>query len=176
MATQPQRDLTRRSSAPKVDPISERPVPQTWEEEELSSYEPKRAKAVEEKQRADAKTALLARQLPHQMNALREVIKIRCESLNARARRTILRWSEPDPDHLEMHREDDTRIEVHFEMDKKKVTFSGEVLGYNREFELVVETRNEVDVTTWYSPGTLSSEAPDELVKSMLSILLRANQ
>jgi hypothetical protein len=175
MATQAQRDPARRSNTIKVELPGE-PVPQGWEEEELAWYEPKRTKAVEEKQRADAKAALLARQLPHQMNALREVLKIRCESLNAKARRTVLRWAEPDRDHLEIRREDDTKIEVHFEMDKRKVTFAGEVLGYDREFELVVETRNEVDTTIWYSPGTLSSEAPDELVKTMLSLLLRANQ
>jgi hypothetical protein len=175
MATQAQRNPSRRSNAAQPDP-AEPALPKSWEEEELAAYEPKRAKAVEEKRRADAKAALLARQLPHQMHALREILKIRCESLNATAGRTVLRWAEPDREHLEIRREDDAGILVHFELDKRVVTFSGQVLGYDRAFELVVQTRNDLDSTIWYSPGTLSSEAPDELVRGMVSLLLRAQQ
>ena len=44
----------------------EKKVPLTWEEEELAFYEPKRNVVVEEKRKADARAALLLRQLPHQ--------------------------------------------------------------------------------------------------------------
>src|ERR1700740_2469073 len=66
-------------------------VPLTWEEEELAFYEPKRVVAVEVKRKADSRSALLQHQLPHQWNALREVISIRCESINSKAGRTVLR-------------------------------------------------------------------------------------
>ncbi len=74
MVSPPDRDLKRRSSAPSPLPATEKVVPATWEEEELAAYEPKRAKFVEETRQAAAKAALLARQLPHQWKALREIV------------------------------------------------------------------------------------------------------
>jgi hypothetical protein len=120
--------------------------------------------------------ALLARQLPLQWKALREILVIRCESVNARARRTVLRAFAQGQDCLEIRREDDSKIQISFETEKKKVTFSGQVLVYDREYELIVLTYNEVDTTVWYSHATLANEQPDDLAKSMISILLRSDQ
>jgi hypothetical protein len=168
MSTQPHRESTRRANAaPNAAVVKEEPL--TWEEEELAAYEPKRTKAVEELRRAEAKMALLARQL-------REILVIRCESVNARARRTVLRAFAQGQDCLEIRREDDSKIQISFETEKKKVTFSGQVLVYDREYELIVLTYNEVDTTVWYSHATLANEQPDDLAKSMISILLRSDQ
>ena len=151
-------------------------VPATWEEEELAAYEPKRAKFVEETRQAAAKAALLARQLPHQWKALREILMIRCESLNAKAGRTILRPAAPDPDTLEIRREDDSKIVVHFEAAKKKVTFSGKAFGYDREYELIVPTFGAADTTVWYNQSTLATDQPDDIAKTMLGVFLRAEE
>jgi hypothetical protein len=176
MSAQPHRESTRRANPAQTSapPVKEEPL--TWEEEELAAYEPKRVKAVDEQRRAEAKMALLARQLPNQWKALREILVIRCESVNARARRTVLRAFAQGQDCLEIRREDESKIQINFEADKKKVTFSGKVLVYDREYELVVQTYNDVDTTVWYSHATLTNEQPDDLAKSMISILLRADQ
>lgn len=176
MATSPDRDSKRRSGATAPEQAKEKPVPLTWEEEELVAYEPKRVKALEEKRRAEAKVALLARQLPFQWKALREILKIRCESLNTKAGRTILRTVEPDNYHLEIRREDDSKIDIQFDLEKKKVTFTGKALVYDREYELIVQSYNNVDSTVWYSHATLANEQPDDLAKSMIGNLLRAEQ
>jgi hypothetical protein len=147
-----------------------------WEDDELSAYEPKRAKAVEEKTKADGRVELLARQLPLQWKALREILAIRCESLNDRAGRTILRAVTLSLDAVVISREDNTKIEVQFDSAAKTMKFSGKPLGYDREYELVVQTQNGVDITAWFSPTTLSTEQPDDLAKLMLSLLLRADQ
>src|SRR5260370_41184570 len=123
MITQSDRYSKRRGAAP--DPAKEKAVPLTWEEQELEAYEPKRAKAVEEKRKAAAKADLLTRQLPHQWRALREIVNIRCESLNAKAGRMILLSVDPQQDRLEIRREDDSKMEVRFEAASRKVTFSG---------------------------------------------------
>jgi len=157
-------------------PPSVAPVPQTWEEEELAAYEPKRAQAVEEKQRADSHVELLARQLPLQWKALREIMCIRCESLNDKAGRIVLRSLSLDHDSLEFSREDNQKIEVRFDSATKKIKFIGKALSYDREYELAVQTYNGADTTAWYSPTTLSTEQPDDLAKLMLSLLLRADQ
>ena len=81
---------------------------------------------------SEARAALLLKQLPHQWNALREVIAIRCESVNNKARRTVLRVAAPDNSRLEIRREDDQLIVLQFEPEKKKVTFSGKALGFDR--------------------------------------------
>lgn len=154
----------------------EKKVPLTWEEEELANYQPKRDKAVEAKRRADARAALLVRQLPHQWNALREVISIRCECLNAKAGRTILRSVNPDPNRLEIRREDEMGFVMNFDPEKKKVIFSGKVLGFDREYELVVQTHDDIDTTTWFSHTTLATEQTDDLAKAMISVLLRFEQ
>lgn len=173
--------LTRRI-AEVTQPIEEGPapvekkVPLTWEEEELANYEPKREKAVEAKERADSRAALLIRQLPHQWNALREVISIRCECLNAKAGRTILRSVNPDRNRLEIRREDEHGFVMNFDPEKKKVVFCGKVLGFDREYELVVQTHDDVDTTTWFSHTTLANEQTDELAKAMISVLLRFEQ
>jgi hypothetical protein len=159
-----------------VSPANGKGVPMAWEDEELAAYEPKRAMAVEEKARADAKVELLARQLPLQWKALREILAIRCESLNDRAGRTILRTIAPNLDGLEIAREDNTKIEVHFDSVTKRIKFTGKLLGYDREYELMVVNYNGVDTTAWYSPTTLSTEQPDDLAKLMISLLLRADQ
>jgi hypothetical protein len=96
--------------------------------------------------------------------------------VNARARRTVLRAFAQGQDCLEIRREDESKIQINFEVDKKKVTFSGKVLVYDREYELIVQTYNDVDTTVWYSHATLTNEQPDDLAKSMISILLRADQ
>jgi hypothetical protein len=151
-------------------------VPLTWEEEELAFYEPKRSVAVEVKRKAESRAALLNKQLPHQWNALREVIAIRCESVNTKAQRTVLRVAAPDNNRLEIRREDDQGIFLQFEPEKKKVTFSGKALGFDREYELVVQTRDDVDVTVWFSGTTLTTDQTDDLVKAMVSVLLRFEQ
>ncbi len=176
MSAQPHRESTRRANAAPANAAAVKEEPLTWEEEELAAYEPKRTRAVEELRRAEAKMALLTRQLPLQWKALREILVIRCESVNARARRTVLRAFAQGQDCLEIRREDDSKIQITFEADKKKVTFSGQVLVYDREYELIVLTYNEVDTTVWYSHATLANEQPDDLAKSMISILLRADQ
>jgi hypothetical protein len=153
-----------------------RRTPLTWEEEELEFYEPKRTKAVEVKRRADARAEMLLRELPFQWNALREVISIRCESLNTKAGRTVLRSVNPDRNRLEIRREDGLGIVMQFDPEKKKVSFTGKVLGFDREYELIVETRDDVDSTAWYSLTALATEATDDLAKSMISVLLRFEQ
>jgi len=154
----------------------EKKVPLTWEEEELAFYEPKRNVAVEEKRKADARAALLLRQLPHQWNALCEVIAIRCESVNIKARRPVLRPSSPDKNRFEVRREDDHGFFMEFDSEKKKVTFSGKPLGFSRVYELVVVTRDDVDATAWFSSTTLTTEQTDDLAKAMISVLMRFEQ
>ncbi|HMG85424.1 MAG TPA: hypothetical protein VK574_06750 [Terracidiphilus sp.] len=148
----------------------------TWEEEELQNYEPKRAVAVEEKRKADGRAALLVRQLPHQWNALCEVMSIRCESVNTKASRTVLRGAMPDPNRLEIRREDEEGFLIQFDPDRKKVTFSGKVLGFERVYELVVQDRDGVDATAWFSQTTLLTEQTDDLAKGMISTLMRFDQ
>jgi len=154
----------------------EKKVPLTWEEEELAFYEPKRNVAVEEKRKADARAALLLRQLPHQWKALCDVITIRCESVNTRASRVVLRSAAPDKDRFEVRREDEEGIFLKFDQEKKKVTFSGKALGFSREYELIVVTRDDVDSTAWFSSTTLTTEQTDDLSKAMISVLLRFQQ
>lgn len=151
-------------------------VPLTWEDEELAFYEPRRTKASAEKRRADAKAELLTRQLPLQWNSLREVISIRCESLNAKSGRTILRSVDPDRNRLEIRREDDQGFVMQFNPENKRVTFSGKPLGFDREYELSVQTVDEVDSTAWFSLTTLATEQTDDLAKYMISVLLRFDQ
>ena len=158
------------SSAP------EKKVPLTWEEEELANYEPKRSVAVEIKKKEDARAALLVRQLPHQWNALCEVFSIRCQSVNTKAARNVLRGAMPDPNQLEIRREDDQGFVVKFDPDRKKIFFSGKVLGFERVYELVVQERDGVDMTAWFSQTTLMTEQTDDLAKGMLSTLMRFEQ
>jgi hypothetical protein len=158
------------------DAPEKKKVPLTWEEEELENYEPKRAVAVEIKQKADARAELLIRQLPHQWSALCEVFSIRCQSINTRARRTILRGAMPDSNRLEIRREDDLGLVLQFDPEKKKVSFTGKVLGFDREYELIVETRDGVDSTAWFSHTTLAAEQTDDLAKGMIATLLRFDQ
>ena len=151
-------------------------IPLTWEEEELAFYEPKRAVAVEVKRKADARAALLQHQLPHQWNALREVISIRCESVNTRAGRTVLRAISSDRNRMEVRREDDQGFVMQFDPERKKVIFSGKALGYDREYELIVQTRDDVDTTAWFSSTTLTTDQTDALTKAMISVLMRFEQ
>jgi len=155
---------------------AEKKVPLTWEEEELAFYQPKRDVAVEEKRKADARAALLLRQLPHQWKALQEVISIRCESINNKAGRAVLRPASPDKDKFEVRREDNEGFFMQFDSDSKKVTFSGKALGFSRNYELVVVTRDEVDTTAWFSTTTLTTEQTDDLAKAMISVLMRFQQ
>lgn len=148
----------------------------TWEEEELAQYEPKRSVAVEIKRREDAKAALRLRQIPHQWNAIREVIAIRCECINARASRTVLRIASPDPNRLEFRREDDQGVVLQFEPEHGKLSFSGKSLGFDRNYELTVVTRDAVDSAAWFSRTTLATEETDELAKAMISTLMRFDQ
>ena len=157
-----------------VAPEKKRPL--TWEEEELQSYEPKRTVAVEVKRKADARAALLVRQLPHQWNALCEVFSIRSESVNTKAGRPVLRGAMPDPNRLEIRREDEQGFVVLFDPENKKIVFSGKVLGFERVYELVVQERDGVDATAWFSQTTLLTEQTDDLAKGMISTLLRFDQ
>jgi len=147
-----------------------------WEDEELAVYEPKRAKAVEEKRIAAEKEDLLNEQLPHQWNALRQIFIIRCESINARAKRMVLRSVDPQHDHLEIRREDESTIEAHFEAEKRKVKFSGKGFGYDRDYELIVKNYGGPDTTVWFCIQTEQVEQPDEIAKSLLTLFLRAEQ
>jgi hypothetical protein len=156
-------------AAPKKGPVS-------WEEEELTQYEPKRAVALEIKRREDGKKALLTRQIPQQWNAIREVIAIRCECINARASRTVLRTASADENRLEFRREDDQGIVLIFDPQKGKLSFSGKALGFDRDYELTVVTRDGVDSTAWFSRTTLATEETDELAKAMISTLMRFDQ
>jgi hypothetical protein len=151
-------------------------VPLTWEEEELAFYEPKRTVAVEVKRKADARETLLQHQLPLQWNALCEVIKIRCESVNAKAQRTVLRTIATERSRLEIRREDDQGFAVQFDPQRRKVTFGGKPLGFDREYELVVQNRDGVDTTAWFSATTLTTEQTDDLSKAMISVLMRFEQ
>jgi len=151
-------------------------VPLTWEEEELAFYEPKRSVAVEIKRKADAREALLQHQSPYQWNALCEVIKIRCESINSKAHRTVLRTMATDRNRFEVRREDDEGFAVQFDPEKRKVTFSGKPLGYDRDHELVVQSQDNVDTTAWFSSTTLTTEQTDDLSKAMISVLMRFQQ
>jgi len=151
-------------------------IPLGWEEEELDYYEPKRAVAVEIKRKADARAALLLRQLPHQWDALCEVVSIRCDGINTKAGRPVLRGAMPDPNRLEIRREDEQGLVMQFDPEKKKVKFTGKALGYDREYELIVQTRDDVDTTVWFSVTTLSTEQTDDLAKTMISMLLRFDQ
>lgn len=154
----------------------EKKAPLTWEEEELAFYEPKRTVAVEIKRKGDAHAALLQRQLPHQWNALREVISIRCESINTKAGRSVLRVISADANRFEVKREDDQGFAMQFDAGRKKVTFSGKPLGFDREYELVVVSRDDVDSTAWFSSTTLTTDQTDDLTKAMLSVLMRFEQ
>jgi len=154
----------------------EKKVPLTWEEEELAFYQPKRDVALEEKRKADARAALLLRQLPHQWAALREVITIRCESINRKAGRVVLRPAAPDNNRFEVRREDDHGFFMKFDPEKKKVTFSGKPLSFDRHYELTVVTRDDVDTTAWFSSTTLTTEQTDDLSKAMISVLMRFEQ
>jgi hypothetical protein len=182
MTTQTATDVISKRIADATRPVSAPPAPEqkkrpeTWEEEELENYEPKRAVAVEIKRKADARAELLIRQLPHQWNALCEVFSIRCQSINTRASRVVLRGAMPDHNRLEIRREDDLGIVLQFDPEKKKVLLTGKVLGFDREYELIVETRDGVDSTAWFSHTTLAAEQTDDLAKGMIATLLRFDQ
>ena len=62
------------------------------------------------------------------------------------------------------------------DVEKKKVTFSGKPLGFSREYELIVVTRDDVDTIAWFSSTTLGTEQTDELSKAMISTLMRFEQ
>ena len=182
MTTQTVSDAISRRIAEVTKPVDDsaapekRKAPLSWEEEELENYEPKRAVAVEIKRKADARAELLIRQLPHQWNALCEVFSIRCQSINTRASRVVLRGAMPDHHRLEIRREDELGIVLQFDPEKKKVLFTGKVLGFDREYELIVETRDGVDSTAWFSDTTLAAEQTDDLAKGMIATLLRFDQ
>jgi hypothetical protein len=65
---------------------------------------------------------------------------------------------------------------MQFDAERKKVIFSGKVLGFDREYELVVQTHDDVDSTAWFSHTTLATEQTDDLAKGMISTLLRFDQ
>ena len=177
MAPPADRESKRRSStAQPLPPPPPPPKPLTWEEEELAVYEPKRAKAVEERRIAAEKAALLDRDLPHQWHSLREIVLIRCESINSKAGRVILHLVDPREDYLEIRREDESKMEVRFEEARKKVTFFGKGFGYEREYELIVQSFGELNSTIWFSHASLTNEQPDEIAKAMIATFLRAEE
>jgi hypothetical protein len=182
MTTQTSAEVISQRIAAVTKPIKgaaappEKKIALTWEEEELENYEPKRAVAVEIKRKADARAALLVRQLPHQWDALCEVLSIRCESINIKANRLVLRGAMPDEHCLEIRREDEQGFVMQFDAEKKKVKFTGKALGFDREYELIVQTHDDVDSTAWFSATTLATEQTDDLAKAMISMLLRFDQ
>jgi hypothetical protein len=182
MSTPTANDIISRRIAEVTQPVNGQGSPAlkkgplTWEDEELAFYEPRRTKAAAEKKRADEKAELLTRQLPLQLNSLREVISIRCESLNAKAGRTVLRSVDPGRNRLEIRREDDEGFVMQFNPENRRVVFTGKPLGFDREYELTVQTRDEVDSTAWFSLSTLATEQTDDLAKYMVSVLLRFDQ
>ncbi|MGA8740628.1 MAG: hypothetical protein WB561_05520 [Terracidiphilus sp.] len=182
MTTKTSSDVISKRIAEVTKPVSgaggpsEKKGPLTWEEEELVNYEPKRSVAVELKRIADARAALLLEQLPQQWDALCDVFSIRCESINTKAGRSVLRGAMPDENQLEIRREDDQGIVIQFDPEKKKVIFTGKVLGFERLYELIVLTRDDVDSTAWFSQTTLTTEQTDDLAKGMISTLLRFDQ
>jgi hypothetical protein len=183
MTTKTDADALSRRIAEVTQPVNgpeeppKKKVPLSWEEEELAFYEPKRTKAVDVKRREDRRATLLLKQMPLQWNALREVFAIRCESINTKARRTVLRASSTDANRFEVRREDDQSIVFQCDQVRKKVTFSGKALGFDREYELIVQTSHDnVDTTAWFSATTLTTEQTDDLTKAMLSVLIRFEQ
>jgi hypothetical protein len=182
MTTKTSSEVISKRIAEVTKPVSgaagpaEKKGPLTWEEEELGNYEPKRTVAVEIKRIADARAALLLQQLPQQWDALCDVFSIRCEGINTKAGRSVLRGAMPDENQLEIRREDDQGIVIQFDPEKKKVIFTGKVLGFERQYELIVLTRDDVDSTAWFSQTTLTTEQTDELAKGMISTLLRFDQ
>jgi len=182
MSTKTDPDVLSKRIAEVTQPVegSEEPqkkkVPLTWEEEELAFYEPRRVKAVDAKRREERRAALLIKQLPLQWKTLCEVIAIRCESINNKAGRTVLRTIKPDENGLEVRREDDLGFVMGFDLEKKKIACSGKVLGFDREYELRVLPREDVDITAWFSLTTLATEQTDELAKGLISVLIRFDQ
>jgi hypothetical protein len=168
-------EITQPVNAPE-EPAKKK-VPLTWEEEELAFYEPKRVKAVAVKQREDRHAALLQKQMPLQWKAVHEVFAIRCQSINTKAGRTVLRVLSADANRFEVRREDEQAIAVQFDPDRKKVTYSGKVLGFDREYELIVQTSHDnIETTAWFSSTTLTTEHTDDLTKAMISVLIRFDQ
>ena len=183
MTTKTDPDVLSKRIAEVTQPVNgpeepaKKKVPLTWEEEELAFYEPKRVKAVDVKQRLDRHTALLQKQLPLQWKAMHEVFAIRCQSVNTRAARTVLRVLSTDANRFEVRREDDQGFVLQFDSERKKITFSGKVLGFEREYELIVQCSHEgVETTAWFSSTTLTTEHTDDLTKAMLSVLMRFDQ
>jgi hypothetical protein len=82
----------------------------------------------------------------------------------------------PDHNQLEIRREDEQGFMVQFDPEKKKIVFSGKVLGFDRVYELVVQERDGVDATAWFSQTTLLTEQTDDLAKGMISTLMRFDQ
>jgi hypothetical protein len=160
-----------------TDEPAKKKIPLTWEEEELAFYEPKRVKAVEVKVREDRHSALLQKQLPLQWKAMHEVFAIRSQSINTRAGRTVIRVLSTDENRFEVRREDDQGFALQFDSQRKKVIFSGKPLGFEREYELIVQTSHDnVETTAWFSSTTLTTEHTDALTKAMLSVLMRFDQ
>ena len=50
------------------------------------------------------------------------------------------------------------------------------MLGFDRQYELVVQTYNDVDSTAWFSQTTLATDQTDDLAKQMIGYLLRFDQ
>ncbi len=183
MTTKTDPDILSKRIAEITQPVNgpeepaKKKVPLTWEEEELAFYEPKRVKAVAVKEREDRHAALLQKQMPLQWKAVHEVFAIRCKSINTKAGRTVLRVLSADANRFEVRREDEQAIAVQFDPDRKKVTYSGKVLGFDREYELIVQTSHDyIETTAWFSSTTLTTEHTDDLTKAMISVLIRFDQ
>ncbi len=147
-----------------------------WEEDELAVYEPKRKVAVGVKKLADGRAQLLNHQLPLQWKTLREIIIIRCESVNAKAGRAVLRSIDPHHDRMDIRRENDSKIEGVFNAAAKKVHFKSDAFAIEREYTLVITTYNNADAVAWFCTQTEVAEGPDEIAKFLLSTFLRAEQ
>jgi hypothetical protein len=147
-----------------------------WEDDELAVYEPKRKKAVEIKKLADARVKLLNHQLSLQWKTIREIFTIRCESINAKAGRVVLRSVDAHQDRLDIRRENESKIEGKFDAASRKIHFKSDAFAIEREYSLVITTHNHADSVAWFCTQTEVAEGPDEIVKFLLSMFLRAEQ
>jgi hypothetical protein len=108
---------------------------------------------------------------------MHEVFAIRCQSINTKAGRAVLRVMSTDENRFEVRREDDQGFAVQFDPQRKKVTYDGKPLGFERDYELIVQTSHDnVETTAWFSSTTLTTEHTDALTKAMLSVLMRYDQ
>ncbi len=147
-----------------------------WDDEVLQIYEQNRNKAVEAKRIAAERLHRLNHEQPGQWKALRGAFLTRCEKMNAKVGRIILLSIDPDPNNLDIRREDDSKIDAKFDPNTRTVKFTSNVLNFERDFELKVMTLGGSDAVVWFCVETESIDHVDEIAKSMITNFLRADQ